>query len=88
MPRTSQVIYASTLALSVSGCLVPNIMCFHKTYRLSASMLGSTPLNADLNPAPPSLSCTSATDGTGLALYLIPIHEVVTRHVSPSSAAA
>jgi hypothetical protein len=54
-----------TIALSIigaTGCLVPNVMCFEKTYTLSAMMSGNSAVDEDLTPSDVPLSCTSALD--------------------------
>lgn len=57
------------LGISVlSGCFVPNIICYEKTYRLKGTMDVSAPLNQDLLPSQTPLSCTSAANGSDTEL--------------------
>lgn len=52
-----------TFALLVGGCLVPNVMCYEKTYSVSGMMSGASPLNDDLQPSSLDLSCIDASNG-------------------------
>lgn len=63
MPNnTSKIAVLLLTSATVAGCLVPNVICFHKTYSLSGTMSGNEAFNDDLEPIQLPLACTSAID--------------------------
>ncbi|MGH1343677.1 MAG: hypothetical protein ACRBN8_19115 [Nannocystales bacterium] len=61
--QTTRTLSISLLGLMATACLVPNVICYEKTYSVSGMMFGSAPLNDELLPADLALRCVDASSG-------------------------